>query len=130
MIYSPRVRVSCSSRFPNGLKVRRRHQHCIIGSVEYIVMEFVEEVPSENLVSKSFVPCSTISHGGLYFILENRSCCTWAYKWRYSRGHPFSKDGAGTLHNIMTKLNQWLNKRVLFDDMNKFAFNLSDCRFS
>lgn len=119
-----------SSRFSDGLKVPRILRYFKICNVGYLVMEFVEGVSLEKVSLQDHPGLVQRLARAIYSLFQSIPVgAPGPINGGIPRGYLFSEYGAGTPLNTITKLNQWLNKRALFDDKNKFAFTVSDCRF-
>lgn len=115
-----------------GVKFPKIYRYFRISNIGYIVMEFVEGISLEKIPLQDYLSLVQRLATTIYTLLQRIPADSpGPINGGNPRGYLFSEDGAGTSLNTMTKLNQWLNERVLLDnnDKNGFDFNLSDCRF-
>lgn len=115
----------------SDLKVPKIYRYFRIHKIGYIVMEFIHGISLEKI--------SFHEHHGLIERLAKAISGLFQQipvdfpgprNGGIPRGYLFTEDGAGITLNSMSKLNQWLNERLILDtDELGFNFNLSECRF-
>lgn len=113
------------------LKVPKMYRYFRIRDIGYIVMEFIRGTSLQEVSfydNPGLVQRLAKAIYGLFLQIPVDS--PGPRNGGIPRGYLFSEDGAGTTLNSMSKLNEWLNKRLMLEnDELGFNFQLSDCRF-
>lgn len=113
------------------LKVPKIYRYFRIHDIGYIVMEFIHGTSLEKVSFREHLGLVQRLAKAIHGLFQQIPAdFPGPRNGGIPRGYIFSEDGAGTTLSSMSKLNQWLNERLILDDDEiGFNFNLSDCRF-